>query len=66
MAIGTSRGTIEMWDVIKNCKLNEYEGHQSRVSSVAWADNLIASGSRDKLILKRDIRERSNIICSKY
>ena len=56
IAIGTSRGTIEIWDVAKNCRVNEYYGHNARVSSVAWNDNMLASGSRDRSIHMRDIR----------
>lgn len=31
-------------------------GHQQRVSSCAWSNNLVASGSKDKMILVRDAR----------
>jgi cell division cycle 20-like protein 1 (cofactor of APC complex) len=37
IAIGTSKGTVEIWDVAKSCKMNEYAGHSARVSSVAWS-----------------------------
>jgi cell division cycle 20-like protein 1 (cofactor of APC complex) len=56
IAIGTSKGTIEMWDVTKSCRVNEYSGHSARVSSVAWGDSILASGSRDRSIKMRDIR----------
>ena len=56
IAVGTSRGTIEIWDVTKSCRLTEYYGHSARVSSVAWSDNLLASGSRDRTIHMRDTR----------
>jgi len=45
-----------MWDVTKSCRVNEYGGHTARVSSVAWGDGILASGSRDRSILMRDVR----------
>lgn len=52
-----------MWDLEKNVKLLELYGHTGRVSSLAWSNNLLASGSRDRNILLRDTRMDSrNII----
>lgn len=39
------------------------EGHQSRVSSLAWNNtmpSIIASGSKDKTIHVRDLRDHNN------
>jgi len=66
IAIGTSKGTVELWDATKHCRINEYSNHSARVSSVAWADNMLASGSRDRTIKMRDMRERNNRICTTY
>ena len=66
ISIGTSRGTIELWDIVKNCRVSEYYGHSARVSSVAWNDSLLASGSRDRSILMRDIREKNQRVVAKY
>lgn len=33
------------------------EGHESRVGALAWSNNILSSGSRDKSILHRDTRE---------
>lgn len=60
IAIGTSKGTVEIWDAARSCKINEYSGHSARVSSVAWAGNCLASGSRDRGINVRDIRSRNS------
>lgn len=32
------------------------DGHDSRVGSMAWNSTLLATGSRDKTILQRDLR----------
>lgn len=51
---------------MKNVKLFEVGGHSERVSSLAWRSNLLATGSRDKTINLRDIRESERSIVNKY
>lgn len=64
ITIGSSNGSVQIWDVAKISKVNHYDGHGDRVSSVAWGNGLLASGSRDKSILLRDFREYSKqVIC---
>lgn len=36
------------------------EGHQGRVCSSSWNGNLVATGSKDKTILVRDIRAHND------
>lgn len=38
------------------------EGHRSRVGALAWSSSLLASGSRDKSILQRDIRAQEDSV----
>ena len=57
ISIGNSVGDVEIWDVTKNKKLVSLYGHSARVTSIAWSSSILASGSRDKTILYRDIRE---------
>lgn len=33
------------------------QGHESRVGSVSWNGSLLASGSRDRNIIIRDVRD---------
>ena len=35
-------------------------GHTHRVGACAWSNSLVASGSKDKSILVRDVRSQSN------
>lgn len=56
VGVGTSQGVVDIWDLGKSTKIQTLEGHQSRVSSIAWSSNLIATGSRDRKILLRDPR----------
>jgi cell division cycle 20-like protein 1 (cofactor of APC complex) len=65
ISIGTSLGDVEIWDLIKTKKIMSLQGHLARVSSLAWSSQILASGSRDKSILYRDIRENPNTIINR-
>lgn len=57
LGVGTHSGQVQLWDCIKNRKVYTYTGHAGRVGAIAWnTNNVLASGSRDKNILVRDIR----------
>ena len=43
-------------------KLRSFIGHSSRVGAISWNSNLLSTGSRDKSILNRDIRDSSQFI----
>jgi len=59
VAVGTHRGYVQIWDVMANKKINTLEGHSARVGALAWNGDMLSSGSRDRLILQRDIRTPS-------
>ena len=42
-----------------NKKVNTLEGHSARVGALAWNGDSLSSGSRDRLILQRDVRTPS-------
>lgn len=56
VAVGTHRGYVQVWDVAANKRVNVLEGHSARVGALAWNGDMLSSGSRDRLILQRDIR----------
>jgi len=57
LAVGTHSGVTKIWDT-QACKLvRTLTGHESRVSSIAWNGNIISTGSRDRNIHMRDLRE---------
>ncbi|KAI3385887.1 hypothetical protein SNEBB_006296 [Seison nebaliae] len=56
VAVGTVKGSIQIWDAIAQKKIDCLHGHAGRVGSLAWNDDMIASGSRDRNILIRDLR----------
>jgi len=59
VAVGTHRGYVQIWDVAAAKRINVLSGHSARVGALAWAGDSLCSGSRDRLILQRDVRTPS-------
>mmetsp|Transcript_4459 Transcript_4459/g.11512 ORF Transcript_4459/g.11512 Transcript_4459/m.11512 type:complete len:842 (+) Transcript_4459:414-2939(+) len=59
LAVGTNKGEVQLWDTIKVKKVRTMSGHTARVGTLAWTGPTLASGSRDRLIFLRDVREKS-------
>lgn len=60
LAVGTSNNVVQLWDVNECKKLRSMDGHQDRVSSLAWNKHVLSSGSRDSLIVNHDVRVRDH------
>lgn len=56
LAVGTNKQQVQIWDIEKSQKIRTLFGHENRVGCLAWNGDTIASGSRDRMILHRDIR----------
>lgn len=56
IAVGNYFGDVKIFDVGKNKLLRSIQGHSGRVGSLAWNGYLLASGSRDRSVLVRDVR----------
>lgn len=54
--MATYRGRVLIWDVEATRCIRRLEGHVARVGALAWNGDLLASGSRDRQILLRDVR----------
>lgn len=37
-------------------KIRTFKGHTQRVGTICWNGDIVSSGSRDKVILQRDLR----------
>lgn len=59
VAVGTHKGLVQIWDVAVNKRVSVLEGHSARVGALAWNADVLSSGSRDRLILQRDVRTPS-------
>lgn len=62
LAIGTSKGLVEIWDATKIKCVRTMLGHSLRVSSLAWNEHILLSGSRDRSILNRDVRIENHYV----
>ena len=56
LSIGTLDGRVQIWDAERQSLVRTFDGHTSRVSACVWSNSLIATGSKDKQILIRDVR----------
>lgn len=58
LAVGTNSGEVQIWDVSAVKKIRTMAGHLARVGTLGWSGQLLASGSRDRNILLRDVRSQ--------
>ncbi|KAJ0407528.1 hypothetical protein ATCC90586_002193 [Pythium insidiosum] len=56
LSVGTNSGDIQLWDTAAGKRVRTMPGHLARVGTAAWSAQLLASGSRDRTILLRDVR----------
>lgn len=67
IAIGTARGHVHIWDLVQERCVRTMSGHKSRVGTLAWwassAAQCFSSGSRDRHVLHRDLREARDWTC---
>jgi WD40 repeat protein len=56
LSVGTSSGEVHLFDTNRMKRVCVLEGHQARVGSLAWSNNALCSGSKDKSIHLHDLR----------
>lgn len=61
VAVGTSEGKVNIYDLERNQLLRTLKGHYFRVSSLSFS-NLLYSGSKDTMILAYDIRAPREVV----
>lgn len=64
LAVGNSRGHVQLWDVDRSCCVRVMEGHAARVGSLAWNTHILSSGSRSGAIHQHDVRVAAHHIGS--
>lgn len=58
LAVGTSDGKVQIWDVVASRKLHTLAGHSRRTCALAWADDSsLFTGAQDRHILRWDLRQ---------
>ena len=63
VSIGTNKGYVQIWDAERCRRLRTMTGHTARVGALAWNDHILTSGSRDRLIYHRDVRQPAQFYC---
>ncbi|KRY50181.1 Fizzy-related -like protein, partial [Trichinella britovi] len=56
LAVGTQRGSCQIWDANAQLDRQNFFGHLSRIGCLAWNGDTVTSGSRDRQIVVRDLR----------
>lgn len=56
LAIGTSSGPIQIWDLSTSTRVRNMSGHATRVPTLSWSGAILSSGSRDGSIWNSDVR----------
>ena len=63
IAVGNTLGELEVFDFEKSTSIRKLPNiHHSRIGSLAWKDNIQASGSRDSTIFMTDIRSKKPFV----
>eukprot|EP01083_Nonionella_stella_P285864 973003_1 len=63
LGIGTNLGSVLIYDTAVQKQIGNLTKHEHRVSALSWRDgHMLTSGSRDKQIFLRDIRQRHDVV----
>lgn len=56
LAVGTSSGPIQIYDLSSSTRVRTMAGHATRVPTLSWSGAILSSGSRDGSIWNSDVR----------
>lgn len=62
LAVGTSTGEVQLWDVNQNKRVRVMGGHIARVGALSWNQFIVSSGSRSGLIHHHDVRTADHLV----
>ena len=62
LAVGTSKNTVELWDINQKRRLRTMDGHNERVGVMSWNNHILTSGSRDTTIVDHDVRVQNHVV----
>lgn len=58
LAVGTVGGRLHLYDANTLTRLRSYQqAHTNRIGALSWNSHILTSGSRDRMIHHRDVRE---------
>ena len=56
IAVGTTAGCTQLWDVQASKQLRSMDGHTERVGALSWNRHILSSGGRDSIVVNHDVR----------
>lgn len=59
--MGTKSGEVQVWDVAATKCLRTFNTHKTRVGALNWCGRLLASGSKDRSVVVRDMRTPNSV-----
>ncbi|PWA80768.1 WD40 repeat-containing protein [Artemisia annua] len=63
IAVGFNNAEVEYWDATTGQLLRTLRGgHEARVGSLDWNNDILTTGSMDSLIINNDVRIRSHVV----
>lgn len=60
LGVGTSQGTVQLWDVSAKKRMRIMDGLDARVGALAWNSYILTSGCRTGNIIHHDVRTRDH------
>lgn len=66
LAVGTTSGDTQIWDVQSNTKLRSMTGQNCRIGVLSWDKHLVSSGGRDGSIFHHDVRMANHTVRQLY
>nr|XP_025874478.1 cell division cycle protein 20 homolog B isoform X3 [Vulpes vulpes] len=64
LAVGTSEGEVQLWDMVTKKRLRNMLGHLSVVGALSWNHCILSSGSRLGRVYHHDVREAQHHVGS--
>ena len=64
LALGTSTGDVQLWDVETMRKLRTLSGLDCRVPALCWNKHVLTAGSKTGVLQHSDVRAREHVVAS--
>ena len=64
LAVGTSNGEVQLWDVEQKKRMRNMTSHVARVGVLSWNDHIVSSGARSGAIHHHDVRVAQHLVGS--
>lgn len=66
LAVGTTKGDLQVWDAQSNKKLRSMSGQNCRIGVLGWNKFSVTSGGQDGSIFSHDVRMADHVVRQLY